>query len=310
MTVATKYDGTIFIAAPREISAARFKEIIKHYLPKSSILLGISKEPYVVGFEDQPQFKMLQLGEVRSTIDKVNDLKDAHRIDVIEYNQTELAAIITDHNLKRVLLVNGSWKYTFQNHPAYKILVERKIPFKYISPFLDEAEAKAYEESHTPTITMPDSSARLSEEEMLTLAFESAKQSYDYSFQTGAALGKKHGEKYEFILEAFNKVVPYQTYALHHGNAREKHVTGVHDINHYDTIHAEMFLLLRALQQQIDISGMTLFINLLPCSTCARTLTQTEIAEVVYLNDHSDGYATKLLHDSGIRVRQAVYNRK
>ena len=89
-----------------------------------------------------------------------------------------------------------------------------------------------------------------------------------------------------------------------------QHVTVVHDINYYDTIHAEMYLLIKALEQKVDLGSTTLFINLLPCATCARTLSQTDIAEVVYVNNHSDGYATKLLQDSGKTVRQVEYNRK
>lgn len=303
------YNGMIFIAAPREMSQARFKEIVKRYLPKASIVLGISKESYVAGFENQPQFTMLDRAVVQPIIDMVNSSGSDHTIKVLEYSQSELSKIISTHDFKRVLLVNGSWRFTFQNHEAYKILNDRKIPFKYISPFTDEVEAKGYEASHLVEIDIP-SGANLSENEMLALAAESAKQSYDYSFQTGAVLGKRAGSEYEFIIEAFNRVVPYQTYALHHGNSREKYASGFQDTAHYDTIHAEMYLLIKALEQSIDITGMTLFINLLPCPTCARVLSQTAISEIVYINDHSEGYATKLLQDSGKTVRRAVYNRK
>lgn len=307
------FGGKIFLAAPREMSAARFKEIIKHYLPKAPLIIGISKEPYVIGFENQPQFKMLKSENIQSIIDKVNAASKKTLIEVFEYSQSELAVILdtpfTPQPFKRVLLVNGSWKYTFQNHIAYRVLLHREIPFKYISPFVDEAEAKAYEAGHQVDMDLP-SRESLSEKEMLLLAAESAKQSYDYSFQTGASLGRQEAGGYAFLLEAFNKVVPYQTYALLNGNAREKYATGVHDINHYDTIHAEMYLLIKALEQKINLKDTTLFINLLPCSTCARTLSQTDIAEIVYVNDHSDGYATKLLQDSGKTVRQVSYNRK
>lgn len=299
-----RYSGMIFLAAPREMSQARFKQIVKHYLPKAPIILGISTESHVIGFEGQPQFRTLERSTVQPIIDRVNALNSGHRIEVLEYSQAELADIVSRHDFKRVLLVNGSWKFTFQNHPAYKVLNERNIAFKYISPFVNEVEAKAYEKNHSFNEPFPAVGTKLSENDMLAVAEQSARQSYDYSFQTGAALGKKSGEKYEFILEAFNKVVPYQTYALHHGNAREKHVVGVHDINHYDTIHAEMYLLTQALQQGADLSGTTLFINLLPCATCARTLSQTAITEIVYQNDHSGGYAVGLLEASGKIVRR------
>lgn len=310
MTTPNSYDGMIFIAAPREMSVARFKQIVKQYLPKGSLALGISIESYVGGFDGQPQFRMLGSSAVQPVVDRVNAVSKTNQIKVIEYSQSGLVSLLETNNFKRVLLVNGSWKFTFQNHLAYRVLIERDIPFKYISPFIDEDEARAYEKTYTPEMFFPASGARLSEEEMFAVAMESAKQSFDYSFQTGVALGKKAGGGYDFLLEAFNKVVPYQTYALHHGNAREKHSSAVHDTTHYDTIHAEMHLLTKALEGKVDLEGTTLFINLLPCPSCARTLSQTEISEVVYVNDHSDGYATKLLQDSGKTVRRAVYTGK
>jgi hypothetical protein len=49
-----------FIAAPREISAARFTQLVKEFLPKGNVVLGLAKEDHVSGFENQPQFKTLQ----------------------------------------------------------------------------------------------------------------------------------------------------------------------------------------------------------------------------------------------------------
>ena len=60
-----------FIVAPREVSVARFKELIKTYLPKGNVVLGIANEPFVEGFEGQPQFRMLELTTVQKTIDLV-----------------------------------------------------------------------------------------------------------------------------------------------------------------------------------------------------------------------------------------------
>ena len=55
-----------FIAAPRELSKKRLAQLVKQYLPQGNIVIGIAKEPYVLGFEDQPQFKMLQLDDVET----------------------------------------------------------------------------------------------------------------------------------------------------------------------------------------------------------------------------------------------------
>lgn len=294
----------IFIAAPREMSAERFRQIVKHYLPKANLILGVSTETHVVGFEDQLQFKMLDLSVVQPIIDRVVASPSPNKIYTLEYSQAELENILREYSFKRVLLVNGSWKYAFHNLPAYQVLIESKTPFKFISPFVDEAEAKNYETTHTQTVDLPSGDDLLSASEMLELASRVATQSYDYSFQTGAVIGEKQGDKYKFIASGFNKVIPYQSYALHHGNSRERNQSKPHDTNHYDTIHAEMMILTDALSRGIDLAGKTLFVNLLPCPNCARTLSQTDILELVYAFDHSDGYAAKLFEQAGKEVVQ------
>jgi len=298
-------DIKIFIAAPRELSARRFAQIIKHYLPKGNIVLGISQEPYVVGFENQPQFKMLEQAAVQPIIDKVAQSESPYKISVLPYSQPDLPKIIRNLTSKqRILLVNGSWKYAFHNSESYKILAAHNVPIKFISPFVDEAEAEAYLQAHQPSVSLPQPGELLNEAQLFTAADTASRQSYDYSFQTGAALAKKHGDSYEFIATAFNEVIPYQTYALHHGNSREKHLSQPHDTNHYDTIHAEMQLLAGAARGDYSLAGATLFINLLPCPNCARTLGRTDIDGVVYRNDHSDGYAAKLLKLCGKNVKR------
>lgn len=298
-------DIKIFIAAPRELSARRFTEIVKHYLPKGNIVLGISEEPFVVGFEDQPQFRMLEQKTVQALIDKIQKSKSPYKVYPLLYSQKDLEIIASSlHEDQRVLLVNGSWKYTFHNHPAYKILTENKVPIKFISPFTDEDEARAYAQEHASFVDLPQRGELLSEEEMFTAAELASTQSFDYSFQTGAALGKKHDGKYEIIATAYNKVIPYQTYAMHHGNSREKNKSRPHDTNHYDTIHAEMVFLVEAARGLYDLDGSTLFVNLLPCPNCARTLSQTTIDSVVYRNDHSGGYASELMKLCGKKVKR------
>lgn len=294
----------IFIAAPRELSVKRFAQLAKRYLPKANIILGISDEPYVVGFEDQPQFKMLKLRDIEPIIDKVARSNSANKIYTLTYSQPELATILQKCEFRRVLLVNGSWKYAFHNLEAHQMLLDRGFEFKFISPFADESEAHAYEVSHTPMIDLPIAGALLSEDQMIQAADRAALQSFDNSFQTGVSLGRKTAHGYEYIASAFNEVIPYQAYALHHGNSREKHRARPHDTNHYDTIHAEMQLLTKALAGGIDLAGMTLFVNLLPCPNCARTLSQTPIVELVYVHDHSGGYAIDLLKLCGKKVRQ------
>lgn len=297
----------IFIAAPREISSKRFVALIKDHLPKRNIILGIAKEDYVNGFEGQPQFKMLQQKVVQSTIDKANASTNSHKIYTLHYFQRELVPIIEKLHVREAIFVNGSWQYVFHASQVYYSLVNLKIPYSLVAAFVDEPEARAYSAAVKKQFSK-DLSCRLgSEAELLSLATAAAQRSFDYSFQTGAVLAKKRGRKYTALIATHNKVVPYETYALLEGASREKNFSPAQDMNHYDAVHAEVSVLIEALQEKIDLNNTTLFINLLPCPTCARMLASTNIAEVVYQNDHSDGYAVKLLENAGKKVRRIVF---
>jgi deoxycytidylate deaminase len=305
----------VFVAAPRELSVARFKQLVKQYLPQGNIVLGLAKEPFVDGFDQQPQFTTLQARTVQGVSTQVNDANPAHRIYTLHYFQRELPHLLDKLHFKRVVLVNGSWQHVFHVSPAYYTLAGQGIAYDMVSPFASEDEARAYEK-HTETaiITRLDkldvlNKHRYNETEMLHIANLSASRSYDYSFQTGAALGQPIAGKpgtYKLLSSTFNKVVPYQTYAMHHGASREKNFSPPNDLNHYDAVHAEVMLIAGALQARADISGTTLFINLMPCPSCARMLTQTDIREFVYSIDHSDGYALQMLEAAGKKVRRLV----
>lgn len=297
----------IFIAAPREISEQRFKDIVREYLPKGDIVLGIAKEPYVDGFEGQPQFRMLKKATVQKVIDTVNKASNRH-IYTLSYNQRDLVHLIEKLRFSHALFINGSWRYSFHTLPAYYALSQAKIPYRLISPFIDADEARGYEARIWKEITkdLDTPKGPYSEREMLKKASQTATLSFDYSFQTGTALGKKTGEKYTFLDCSYNKVVPSQTYAMLHGSSRETHFSPPNDLNYYDAVHAEVMLLISAQKQSLSLEGTTLFINLLPCPTCARMLSQTDIEELVYSIDHSDGYALQLLESAGKKVRRIV----
>jgi deoxycytidylate deaminase len=295
---------------PREISLARFKELAKAYLPKGNIILGLTKEDYILGLEDQSQFRTLRLEALQQTIDLINE-KSPHKIYTLNYFQRELRYILESLDFQKVIGVNGSWKYAFHTQPPYYVLAHRRIDYELISPFTDEAEAKAFETKTMgeieKTISFPKGS--FTQAEMLDKANQAARFSFDYSFQTGAVLGKQtssNGKKYTFIDYSYNKVVPYQTYAMLHGASREQHFSPPHDLNHYDTIHAEVMMLAKAQKNQYDLHGTTLFINLLPCPSCARMFCETDIEAFVYEYDHSDGYALKLLEQTGKTVTRIV----
>jgi deoxycytidylate deaminase len=299
----------IFIAAPREISQARFKQLIKEYLPQGNIILGISKEPFVAGFEDQPQFKMLAAETVQPAIGQVNSSKTPHKIYTLHYAQRELVYVLEKLDFKKVVLVNGSWKQTFHTLPAYYALAQKATKIEMVSPFASEDEAKTYEAQTMQQITKlhPFAKGMFTEAEMLEKANEAAVYSYDYSHQTGVAIGKPAGKgKYELLAWSYNRVVPYQTYAMHNGATRETNFSPPHDLNHYDTVHAEVEMLIKAQKEGLSLAGTTLFINLLPCPSCARMFTETDIQEFVYSFDHSEGYAIKMLEAAGKKARRVV----
>jgi len=297
-----------FIAAPREISARRFTQLVKQYLPKGNIILGLAKESFIDGFDGQPQFRTLQAATVQPIIDKVNQASHAHKIYTLTYAQRETKYLFEKLDFARVVLLRGSWKYAFHTQPPYYELVKRGTIHEMLTPFADEHEAKGYEASVLQEITQahPFKPGKYTEAEMIAKAQEAAVYSYDYSYQTGTALGKKSGGKYELLAWSYNKVVPFQTYAMHHGTAREVNFSPPNDLNYYDTVHAEVELVIQAGKQGIDLAGTTVFINLLPCPMCARMFAETDISEFVYQEDHSNGYAIKMLEAAGKKVRRLV----
>jgi deoxycytidylate deaminase len=297
----------IFIATPRELSRARFIQIVKQYLPAGNIVVGLAKENFVGGFEGQPQFKTLQESTIAAVVKSVSAAKTPHKIATLHYFQRELNYILEKVAFKKVLLVNGSWQHAFHHSAPFYTLVKNHTAYEMISPFASEQEAKTYEAKVMKEIkkTIQIKPGTYSAKDMLTLAAQAAKWSFDYNFQTGVTLGRQtNGDNYKLLGWSFSKVVPYQTYAMHFGASREANLSPAHDLNHYDTVHAEVEAIVKAQKEGWDLRSTTLFINLLPCPTCARMFVETDIAEFVYRTDHSEGYAIKMLESAGKKVRR------
>jgi len=295
-----------FVAAPRVMSAVRFTKLIKSHLPSGHIIVGIANEEYIDGFENQPQFRTLRIEMIQGLIDTVN-AKSHHKIYVLTYSQRDISALYEKLGFRQVILINGSWKYSFHTRPEYYTLVQKCIPYVMESPFVDENEAKEYEEKVAAEISYFPPNGSLSEVMMMNEAEEVAKRSYDTSFQVGliAARKEKNGY-YKIALTAHNTVVPYETFALHRGASRERHFTAPGDQNYYDAAHDVISLLVKATKEKVSLKGLTLFSNLLPCPSCARAVCLTDVDEIVYSRDHSDGYAVALLEAAGKKVRRIV----
>lgn len=298
-----------FVLAPRTMTNTRLTQIVKSYLPKGNIVIGISEEPYVLGFEDQPQFRMLMPSDVLPLVKKVHASKLSQKVYILNYSQRDITHIIEKLNFQHVVLVNGSWKHSFHTLPAFYSIIKSKLSYEYISPFASETEAKQYDVKISREISRQlnlPANGVFSEAKMEELARLSAKQSFDNSGQTGAALGKRTGKNYRLLGTSCNEVVPFKSFAMHFGASREQHFTPPNDLNHYDTVHAEVVIVMAQLRAGRSLNGTTLFVNVLPCPVCSRVIVGTEISEVVYIHDHSEGYAFKMLGEAGIKVRRAT----
>lgn len=294
-----------FFAAFREMSSGRFIELVKRYLVRGPIVLGVSKEKYVVGFEGQPQFRMAALSSLLSVIDKVN-ARSKYKIYVVHYYQREAPLLYEKLHFRHVVLINGSWQFSYHTKPDYYALMQYGISYTMESPFVDEDEARSYEARLSKQLAYTPPIGYLSESAILQEVVTVAHQSYDTSNQVGAVLARRYNKGYKIILTGHNTVVPYQTHALHVGASRERHFSPPGDQNYYDAVHDVITLLVRATKSKEDISGTILFANVLPCPTCARALCLTDIEEIVYSLDHSDGYAIALLEAAGKKVRRVT----
>lgn len=295
-----------FIAAPHEISTQRFIQLIKEYLPKGNIVLGLANEQYIDGFDGQPQFKTLQIATVEQIISKTNSSSSPNKIYTLSYFQRELNYILEKVKFARVVLINGSWQKSFHTLPAFYTLVNTQTPFEYRSPFANEQEAVRFADNFSKNVQIIDQEPVYTAIEMLNLASRVAKNSFDTAFQVGAVLGKPTADGFKYLVSGHNTVVPYETYAWHNGASREKHFSPPNDQNYYDAVHAETCLILNALATKTPLQGASLFINVLPCPSCARMLAATPIKEVYYQIDHSDGYGVKMLESSGKIITRKV----
>src|SRR6266446_7044888 len=110
----------VFIAAPREVSEKRFVQMVKEYLPKGNVVLGLAKERFIDGLDGQPQFRTLRLSSsLQKIIDTIHTSASAHKIYTLHYFQREAKYILEKIDFQKVLLVNGSWHHAFHNREEY-----------------------------------------------------------------------------------------------------------------------------------------------------------------------------------------------
>jgi dCMP deaminase len=285
----------VFIAGSRDMSPERISQLAQGIGSQTAIIWGCLKDQYIEGLEGSLQFKSLQCKKLAAAL---AGAKVKHSVTILQYYQRDWRYLIRELNFSNTVLVNGSWHRMLHLRPEFWEMERRGISIKRISPFTGEKEAKAYAvkilgeyDDENQLFTGSD----YSDSELMRLSTEVAKRSFDWVWQIGAVLARD-GKP---LLAGYNRVVPYESASMHHGSTREENFSPPNDQNHYDTCHAEMDLLIQAQRQNVDLKGTKLYINLLPCPACARVLARTDISEIVYENDHSEGYGFRLLSKAG-----------
>lgn len=302
---------SVFIVGSRELSQNKIEKIISS-VSKAKMLWGILKEPYILGFENCPQFETLKKSDLENIIDE-------SKVTILEYFERDLKYILKELDFCAVIFIHASWERMLHLREEFWIVLNKKIPYKLVSPFVDEEEAVTYlknKKEKIKTLVKPrrvksdeieekskvqnPKSKDLNDSEIMEVVGEVAKMSFDHVKQIGAVLAKD-GKIIEY---AHNKIVPFETYAMHYGSVREKNFSPLNDQNYHDTNHAEVELLIKAVKNKIDLKDTSLYINVLPCPSCARMISSTDISEIVYRDDHSDGYGFDLLTKAGKKVRR------
>lgn len=292
----------LLILGSIDLSEARITNLAKKFTKKNfKVIWGCLDQDFIDGFMDCPQFRALQFIKLQKTL---NTFPNISHFSILLYQQRDSKYVIRELKPRVVILVYDSWQKALHYTDIYYELIKKRIKYKLISPYNNLAEAKAYEQLLTPQIKekfqLPHK--KLSDQKLLACANIVAKQSYDHIFQTGAILARDQ----QILLTAYNRIVPFQTFARHFGSQKEINFAPPNDLNHYDTNHAEVEILIKAQEAKLDLTNTSLYVNLLPCPTCARMLSRTAIKRIVYEHDHSDGYAYKLLTTAGKKVERIV----
>lgn len=71
-------------------------------------------------------------------------------------------------------------------------------------------------------------------------------------------------------------------------------------------LHAEQNAIIQAAVSGVSIDGATLYVNLFPCSLCAKMLINSRIKRIVYCADYPDDLSHALLKEAGIELVQYV----
>jgi dCMP deaminase len=69
-------------------------------------------------------------------------------------------------------------------------------------------------------------------------------------------------------------------------------------------VHAEENALIQAAYHGVSTKGTTMYATVSPCTTCAKSIINAGVVEVIFDDEHSDDFGEKLLLEAGVKVRK------
>lgn len=291
-----------FIAGPVCVSKRRIKQIVAD-LAGARLLFGCLKDEGIPDLEGSLHFQPLELKELTKALDKKLN------VSILCHFHKDIKHIIKELKPSKVLFVNGSWKGQIHYRSEYWKAVDVGAKIELISPFMSDREAKNYERraksGERGAKQLYKKRERYSDEQLIELAWEIRKFSWDWIGQIGAVLARKG----KVLAVAWNRVLPYEAYQMHVGSPREaKQIPSQEMLETQLTNHAECEILEIARRNNINLNGTSIYINLFPCPICAKNLSRTEIERIVYSQDHNLGndIGYKILEMSGKKIKRIV----
>lgn len=297
-----KLSKLTFIPGPVRMSKRRISQLTSDQ--QGIVLFGCLKDEEIPGLEGSLQFKPLRISDLKPA------LKNEKKVCILEHFHKDIKYIIKELKPSEVLFVNGSWKGQIHYRSEYWKALDVGAKVELISPFVSEKEARRIESEVNSEAVKQEGkmyfkTRKYSDKELVRLAKEVAKRSWDWIGQIGAVLSGNQ----KVLAVAWNRVVPYEAYQMHFGSIREKLQTPAQEmIETQLTNHAEVEILEITRQKKISLKNTWLYINMFPCPVCAKMLSRTEIEGIVYSQDHNLGndIGYKVLSLSGKKLRRIV----
>jgi dCMP deaminase len=69
-------------------------------------------------------------------------------------------------------------------------------------------------------------------------------------------------------------------------------------------LHAEQNAIIQAAVHGVKLEGVTSYITIQPCVTCAKMLVNADVRRIVYAGSYPDGLALEMLREAGVEVVQ------